>query len=99
MQSSSALLIGIDRFIAAASPPSAMIHFALGFNPACSSKTFSETPVYSTQCTMPFHAGISGAFEKIDLVDPRQPLELVQCEDEWLFDKPVQYQPVIRRID
>jgi len=49
--------------------------------------------------TTPLHAGIGRAFEKIDLVDPRQPLELVQCEDERLFDKPVQHQPVIRRID
>ena len=49
--------------------------------------------------TPPFHAGIGRAFEKIDLIDPRQPLELVECEDERLFDKAMQHQPVVRRID
>ena len=49
--------------------------------------------------TSPFHARIGRAFEKIDLVDPRQPLELVKCEDERFFNKAMQHQPIVRRIN
>ena len=47
----------------------------------------------------PFHAGIGGTFEKIDLVDARQPHELVEREDQRLFDEAVQHQPIVGRID
>src|SRR5262249_41681646 len=37
--------------------------------------------------TSPFHAGIGRAFEKIDLADPRQALELIEVKDERLFNE------------
>ena len=49
--------------------------------------------------TPPFHAGIGRAFEKIDFIDARQPLELVEREDQRPVDKAVQHQPVVGRID
>ena len=47
----------------------------------------------------PFHAGIGGALEEIDFIDARQPLEIVQREDQRLIDQPVHHQAVVVRID
>ena len=112
MQSSSALLSGIERFIAAASPPSAMIHLAFGLRPACSSSSLQRHAgvLHAMHHAVgvlaaielgaaPFHAGIGRAFEKIDPVDARQPLEVVQREDQRLVDEAVHHQPVVARVD
>src|SRR6476659_6904805 len=47
----------------------------------------------------PLHAGIGGTFEKIDLVNAWQALELVEGKDQWLFDQAMQHQAVVVRND
>ncbi len=47
----------------------------------------------------PFHAGIGGAFEKIDPVDARQTLELIERKNQRLFDQAMQHQPIVGWID
>src|SRR5262249_25250025 len=103
MQSSSALLIGIERFIATASAPSAMIHFAFDLKSLFQQDLQQYPGIFHAMHhavrvlaaielgASPFHAGISRAFEKIDFVDPRQPLELIEGKDERLFNETVQH--------
>src|SRR5262249_61434081 len=43
----------------------------------------------------PFHPRIGRAFEEMDPVDARKALELVQREDQWFVDNPMQHQAVI----
>ncbi|MNT90003.1 hypothetical protein D3C72_2308310 [compost metagenome] len=53
-QSSSAFSIGIERVMAEASAPSASSHLPSGLTPASAKSAFSGTPVYITQCSMPW---------------------------------------------
>src|SRR4029453_17796157 len=47
----------------------------------------------------PFHPGIGRAFEKINFVDGRKPLEIVERKNQRFVDESMQHQPVIFVID
>jgi hypothetical protein len=77
------------------------------FTPASASSTRSGTPVYSTQCTMPWvywqplscaprHSmpEFGRAFEEVDAVHAREALQVGEREDQRLVDEAVHDQPV-----
>jgi hypothetical protein len=47
----------------------------------------------------PLHAGIGGAFEKIDVILARHPLDVFHREDQRLVDEAMDHEPVIGRVD
>ncbi len=89
-----------------------MIHFAFGFEPGLFQQQLQRHAgvLHAMDHAVgvlaavelgaaPLHAGIGGAFEKINSVDARQPLEVFEREDQRLVDQPMQHQPVVVRID
>ena len=101
---------GTERFIPDASAPSGISHLALVLRPASSSNSFREHAgihdvVHHTVRELaavelgaaPFHAGVCSALEEEHLVDyAGSGLQVVHCEDQWLVDKAVDHQTVLR---
>ena len=100
------------RVIAAASAPSASIHFASGLTPASASTVAKETPVHSQQLSRPcvscaVSSGlrrapvlcVAGTFEEVDPRHGWKSRQIVHGENERPVDQSMHHQPVLRRID